>query len=291
MRGPQLRRIVGPHLPAGIETQVQVLPSPRHPRLQALWARLQPAGTIYLVTKPAIRRLLPETAVLLRRKGARLAFDYVDSDPWGLPVAPDAHIAASYSQTRALQAWQAGGEVSSGPVLTLLHNGDARLYGRTNPPPPRDGFRAVYFGLPELTAIPARLAPDIDIFSADRLDPRPGALDPLFDYALHYGVRTDLDTPTRIVKPFTKGFTAALCGANILTGRAVPDAMDVLGADYPYLTGPSEGDIIETFTRARADFGGPDWQRALQATHAAAALVSPQALALSLARVVAALDG
>ncbi len=290
MRGPQLRQIISPHLPDGIETQVQVLPGARHPTLQTLWARLQPAGTIYLFTKPAIRRLLPETAAILRRKGARLAFDYVDSDPLDVPLAPDAHIAASYSQTRALQAWQAAGEVAAGPVFTLLHNGDARLYARRDLQVPRDDFRAVYFGLPQLTAIPSALVPCIDVLSAERLDPRPDALDPLFGYALHFGVRTDLDTTSRIVKPFTKGFTAALCGANFLTGRTTPDATDVLGADYPYLTGPSEAEIVETFTRARADFGGPDWHRALDAARSAAALVSPQALALSLAQVIAALE-
>jgi len=287
MRGPQLRGLVQPFLPPRLDTRIAVLPSPRFPLLQALWAKAQPAGTVFFVTKPAIKRLLPESALLLRRNGCRLCFDHVDSSLEPTAVAPDVHIAASYAQARSLKALQAAGTLPSALVCTVLHNADARLYA-LGPIPPRPTFRAVYFGLPELAHIPPYLASEIANLSANGQDRVAQALAVLPDFSLHYACRSD--EGARVIKPFTKGVTAAILGANVLTGRDTPDALEMLGADYPYLTGPTDHEITETFARARHDFGGPDWTNALQTMRAVAELVLPQALALQLTNLVTELE-
>ncbi len=287
MRGPQLRALVQPFLPPDHDTRVAVLPSPRFPLLQALWARAQQAETIFFVTKPAIKRLLPETAHLLQRNGCRLCFDHVDAPLVPGTVQPDAHIASSYAQARSLTALQTNGTLPPAPVLTILHNADARLYA-LGPMPTRLAFRAAYFGLPELTHIPPSLVTEITILSANGQDKVDQALSFLPSFPLHYACRSDMGAP--VVKPFTKGVTAAILGANVLTGRDVPDAVEMLGADYPYLTGPTEREITETFARARYDFGGPDWTNALTTMKAVAELVSPQSLALQVGKLVAELE-
>lgn len=286
MRGPQLQEIVAPFLRSKIETQVTYLPSPRFPLLQSVWARTQRSGTIFWVTKPTIQRLLPETAIILRRRGCSLCFDPVDSSPERSALTPDAYIASSYTQARLLGALKAAGKLPDVPVATVLHNADARFYSghaRTNHP----NFSAAYFGLPELTHIPNALRPEVTVFSASIPAQVEAAVQRLAGFSLHYACRNDDGLANGIVKPFTKGVTAAILGANVLTGRDVPDAVEMLGTDYPYLVpGPTDQDIIETFARARSDFGGKDWLRATETMRSVAALVSPQTLALQIEHLI-----
>lgn len=290
MRGPQLQQIVAPFLRSEIETRVAYLPSARFPLLQSLWARAQPSGTIFRVTKPAIQRLSPETAIILRRRGCSLCFDPVDSSPELGAVAPDAYIASSYTQARLLGALKAAGKLPEVPVATVLHNADARFHAgpaKTN----HSTFSAAYFGLPELTHIPTALRPAVTVFSASIPAQVEAAVKRLPGFSLHFACRNDDSLAKGIVKPFTKGVTAAVLGANVVTGRDVPDAIEMLGADYPYLVpGPTDQDIVETFARARSDFGGMEWLRAAETMRSVAALVSPQALALQIDQLISELE-
>lgn len=87
-------------------------------------------------------------------------------------------------------------------------------------------------------------------------------------------------------KPFTKGFTAAACNANILVNRDVDDAVEMLGSDYPFLTDPTPESITETFRLAQDSYGGPIWRDALNRMEVMRATVEPTALARQLAEIV-----
>jgi len=149
----------------------------------------------------------------------------------------------------------------------------------------------VYCGNPSNTRIPAALAGEIAVLDGSKPRRMRRTLDRLPGFALHYGLRDAGGDPPSVVKPFTKGATAALCNANILTGRDVPDAERLLGADYPFLIdGAQDTGIIEGYRRARDAFGGPDWNRGLDAMAHLRDRVSGPALADAF-RAMAALLG
>jgi len=66
-------------------------------------------------------------------------------------------------------------------------------------------------------------------------------------------------------KPFLKGFTAALAGANILLARDETEAAFWLPDDYPYWieAHPSEDAILAGLEYARETFRGEQWREAL----------------------------
>src|ERR1043166_3945322 len=77
----------------------------------------------------------------------------------------------------------------------------------------------------------------VDFISAEKSRDMNVHFRKLEDYNAHFAVRPDVvgNPSLRSFAPFTKGFTAAVCGANIIVNRGVDDAVAFLGADYPFL--------------------------------------------------------
>jgi hypothetical protein len=86
---------------------------------------------------------------------------------------------------------------------------------------------------------------------------------------VHYSVR-DYTFPVRgprpgSFKPFTKGFTAAQCNANIIVPRNESDAEHYLDSDYPYLLpDDSLASVWAMIDYVRESFRGPEWYRGLE---------------------------
>jgi hypothetical protein len=221
----------------------------------------------------------PEAAAILKARSLGLCLDYVDHNLALIASElADVHVCSSFAQEDWIRSRQAAGAFAAGPTQVILHNADAALYGLA--PPVRDGFSAVYCGNRVNTRIPAALAGEIAILDGSKPRRMRRTLDRLPGFALHYGLRDAGGDLPSVVKPFTKGATAAVCHANILTSRDVPDAERLLGADYPFLIdGTEDARIIEAYHHARDAFGGPEWARGLDAMASLRERVSGPALA------------
>ena len=74
--------------------------------------------------------------------------------------------------------------------------------------------------------------------------------------------------PEFLYKPNCKVSTAAACAANLITTRD-ESAVELLGPDYPYyVASAEEADVLAGIEKARATFGGPEWQAGLETMRA-----------------------
>ena len=286
MRGPDLARIVAPFLGDRLRPSVILMPGRKHPFLQRLWARARPKGGIYFLTKGSCQ-IDPEAAAILKSRSLGLCLDYVDHnlDLIGASLA-DVHVCASYAQQDWILASQRAGQFAPGPTQVILHNADAALYGVQ--PLGRQAFSAVYCGNASNTHIPDELKGDIQFLDASKPRRMKRNRSLLPGFALHYGIRNDPPGAGPVVKPFTKGVTAAVCHSNVVTSRDVPDAVRLLGADYPFFAeGSADAQIIDAFNRAKDAFGGPEWDRGLQAMARLREEVSGPALAAGFRQMAA----
>lgn len=107
---------------------------------------------------------------------------------------------------------------------------------------------------------------------------------------LHYAIRPEIDNS--VFKPFTKGFIAATCNANILIHKDDGDALHYLGTDYPYLISESlsEDIVMKYLEKARTDYGGPRWQYGLALMENIKKCVQPEVIAAQFWNMIKALD-
>ena len=291
MRGDQLAQIVAPHLAGRVDIRVV----PFHaglvtPAAIRAFAGLLPREAVVIFVKTAAKGLKPEHLGPLRRRGATIGFDVIDTplDEIDLGLF-DFHIAASITGASALRAKLAASGRGGVPVELLHHHADPRL-GMLDELP-RRVFRCGYLGRPENAAIPPTLADAIEIMPADHSRQVKRVLPRLGGFTLHFAVRPDIAKvggEAHAYKPFTKGITAAACRANILVNRQAHDAEALLGCDYPFLVDSSDpAKVIAGYELAREAHGGPLWAEALERMRALAALVDPRALAMRLGEIVA----
>lgn len=287
----QLREAMRPHLPEHIELAVSGL-SFGNPRARRWWFRSwirtrRPA--LFILLKHAGYRLLPHELDALRRKAIAIGVDHNDANPGNLDLGRfDFHVSASETGRRAidalLDAMPAG---AARPAAEVWHQTfDRRLEAVPSAAP--DRLAPVYVGHPDNAAIPPALADRIAVLPVQRNEEMARAVPQMGRFNLHYAVRPyPAEGLARPCKPFTKGFNAAVCGANILVNRQVDDAVEFLGADYPYLLqGNGAAEVEAGFRKAEAEFGGPEWQRGLEIMRAVRARVSAPVLARDFAAMV-----
>ena len=288
MRSIDLSRIVAPHLGPTLRAKVIVMPGAHYPKLQRIWARSRPRGGLYFMTKSALK-MDAEASAELKARSLGLCFDYVDHDLGTVDArAADVHVCSSYAQQEAIIALQQDGAFPQGPTQVILHNADSALYGL--------GFdkarasSAVYCGSAALTSIPARLGDEVEMLDAKDRTAMNAVRGRLAEFTLHYCIRKTQEA-SMVIKPFTKGITAAMCHANVVVSRDVPDAVRLLGEDYPFMAADnSDGEVKDAFEHVKAAFGEPDWRRGLDAMAGLRAAVSGVALAGQL-RAMAELRG
>ncbi|MEM6311686.1 MAG: hypothetical protein AAF754_16750 [Pseudomonadota bacterium] len=282
MRGHDLFKLVAPHMGPDLRAQQMVLPAKTYPIAQRLWARMVPRDAIYFMTKRAVQKIDPEAAAILKNRARAVCFDYVDGDPRDIRSdLADVHVCTSFAQEAALKSLQEKGEFAPGPVSVVLHNASAALTNMKSTP--AQTFATAYIGTLSMTEIPTALQDEIEIIDASNTQDFEKNLTRLSQFSLHYCFRRSREKSDFIVKPFTKGVTAAMCCSNIITSRKVWDAEALLGADYPYLVDDnSEEEILTAFEKARSSFGTPIWNDALDAVARIRELTSGPALAQAL---------
>lgn len=205
----------------------------------------------------------------LRRHARALCIDYVDTD-MALKYSrhADMHISASIAGMRILRRLMAenGTDVPDATVSHLTHHADPRLEALV--PPQQERLKTVYLGNPTNTLIPHDIADRVTVLKYSGDLEIATTFRHLAGFNLHYAIRPAAPSEPRrgqTTKPFTKGFVAAAVGANVIASRRSDDAVNYLGADYPFLVdGHESAAIIDALDRAEGLFGTDAWTRALE---------------------------
>jgi hypothetical protein len=225
-----------------------------------------------------------------------MVVDYVDAEtaPWPkIPV--DVHIAASGALEQHLSArLEAHPELARSAetcVMRLDHHADPSLDGFW-PDRPRDELRLFYFGRAKNRTLPRSLADRVVHPAYHGLGLEDEHRGVLATANMHYAVREMPPPPERrAFKPFTKGFTAAACGAHILVNRQADDAEAYLGADYPFLISDCSKDAIAGgMDLAQSMVGTPKWSDALSVMADIRASVEPKRITAQLEAILAAVS-
>lgn len=292
MRGDQLAALVRPHLPDDIGVRVVPFHAGLLPPLaMRAFARAVPDGAVVVFVKSAAKGLTQDHLAALRRRGARVGLDSIDTplDQIDFDLF-DFHIAASLAGQAALRERLQRLGKGDVPVELLHHHHDPRLA------PPSTAaerpFRCGYVGEAPNAFVPRAIDGEVERVHVSYARDFSRALPRLSGFTLHYGVRP-LSAPkapgARQYKPFTKGFTAAACGANILVGRETDDVPALLGDDYPFLVSAADpASVVDGFERAKDSYGGPAWREGLDRMRALRELVAPQALAVRVREIMSA---
>lgn len=293
MRAHQMCRIANMHLGDKYDFGLVSLPNRKIPGLQRLWVKTQKPGIVYIFTKGTKYGfgLNKNSLIELHKKSGGICFDYVDSNLSKLTIAGiDIHIACSFSAKNAIQQIlrkrSEEGLPASGDVMLLLHNVDQRLYGLNFTP--KSSLKSVYFGTKKQTLLTEHINEMLDFIDASNTENMEKNYRFLEKYNFHYCVRSSTETGSvRIHKPFTKGFTAAVCKSNLIVNSGVDDAIEFLTEDYPYMVNSiNEREIIEVMQKSSSTFGKREWINARRIMEKVAERVSSKAIAEQLAAVL-----
>lgn len=260
MRVHQLADMLRALRPDGYEIETApILPYRYHEEHERFLAHA--TGAVVIALQGALVPLGRSRLDRLRKTAAGLCLDHVDFVPADedLPVY-HVHILASHAGRQRVTARLKRLGHGGPSVMTVTHHADPRL---PTPAPERRALRLCYLGNPAKMAPPAEPGA-VDVLTYEDQTGFEAAIAALAGYPMHYAVRRRSLHP-EVSKPFTKGFTAAKMGANLLVDAGTDDALHYLGPDYPYLIASRAArHIAEGLARARDDFGGPDWARGLE---------------------------
>lgn len=280
MRCDQLAAMAKAHLDAQRWTfEVMAMPREGQLRKQRLMTD-DIRGAVVIFLKRAWKVLDPEHLANWRDAARAMAIDYVDARTTPVPdVEIDAHIAASGALERHLISRHAGA-----CILRLDHHADPAL----TPAAPSRDLCLAYFGREKNRTLPRRLASRVMVPDYEGLSLQHDIREAMGNANLHYAVRDmEPETHRTSFKPFTKGFNAAAVGANVLVNRQVDDAVEWLGADYPFLIEDCRPETIAAgIDRAEAAFGSDDWTAGLATMERIRESVRPNRIAFQLERIL-----
>lgn len=288
MRCFQLHDLVRRRLGESFDFDTASLPEFRDRAAEMRWVGRQPADTTYIFVKKAIDGLGRESLLALRDKARAICLDYVDRglDDW-VSAGVDLHLACSMTGLERLREAQRAGRIA-GATHLLLHHADPRLADLGHRHHLLPGLQTVYFGRPENGFLPPGIARRLTVLQATNTATFAANVRRLVDFNFHYCVRGN---QPRGAKPFTKGFTAATCGANVVASAADEEARHFLGADYPYLA-PREDETVvnDLLDHAAHTYGTATWRRGLDAMEAIRDRIAPARLAEDFAAMLRTLD-
>nr|WP_317267847.1 rhamnan synthesis F family protein [Arthrospira sp. SH-MAG29] len=218
------------------------------------------SGKILFLTKGYLQLSTPELLENLKKRDNIILADFVDSVPKPEIVDfIDVMVAASFSAyIDYSKKWPKKN------LHYVRHHVDPRISM-----PKYDNLskatRIGYFGEIVNTIKSDKIADSVDFYRVDTsTDNSTDWLAHISEYNCHYAVRK-----TRKIdhhKPFTKGFVAAHCEANIIIQESATDVKYYLGVDYPYLLpdNPDEGEVLYMLQRVKEEYRGSEWNYGLK---------------------------
>ncbi|HEX3009993.1 MAG TPA: hypothetical protein VHO90_20495 [Bacteroidales bacterium] len=163
---------------------------------------------------------------------------------------------------------------ASEPILSCLkpiekaliyHHIDPRLVKKMKEKPKTDNFSLCYIGNVPSEIDGRSFAETFSEVKCVEVDTRhakrAGWMRIAAPFRCHFAVRLDQRECT--MKPLAKVGVAAACNANIIVNRSNA-AVELLGADYPFLCDDSIEDALRTIERARSEFNGTIWRAGLE---------------------------
>lgn len=273
MRVDQLSAMAKAHLGERYEFHSLLLFKAGQPRRQRqVLSWLRDAVVIFL--KGSGGCFDAEGRARLKAEARGVCIDHVDA-VFGLSAVSslaDVHIFSSHAGYRATAPIfaRSRGRVEAAFVS---HHADPGIMMRDHRA--ASGVQLAYIGDPSNTIAPEALSA--------RLRSAPGGS--VADQAranLHWAIRKPGwrgDPPLPAFKPFTKGINAAWAGANVIVNRDEDDALEYLGAGYPYLAeDASEAAALAAFRYAERTVGGAEWRRGLEQMAKVRARTSPEVI-------------
>jgi hypothetical protein len=216
-----------------------------------------PRDAIAIVNKTLLARRDQTALHELKAAGCLLLVDFLDR-----PVtAPEAALADGFLACSALQYRHLRAGWPDKPCIHLPHHADLDLGAVACQ---WDAFGCAYFGnldnAAHLDAVrDAGLVTLVETLTGNKNN----WFAQLPAFNLHYAFR-----PRALwrgaFKPFTKGFTAARCGAVVLVAACDEEATGLLGEDYPFRI-PGDADaaaVIDMLQAMREGFGDRRWRLA-----------------------------
>ncbi len=264
MRVDQLAAMAQDHLSDRYSFQIALAPKSTRPlKCQQFIETCQDAVVIF--HKSAAANLGSEFRAALRKSAAGVCLDHLDivAGPFERGFV-DIHLAASYESERFLfQGLPALNPAPGTIVRHLRHHSDPRLAPATTP---TAQFKLGYFGLPDNVVLPPELIDEAIVPEYSGTGDVSAFIARLHEANFHICTRDPSPALTKGIlssKPFTKGFNAAVVGANVLVNRQVHDAEFYLGEDYPYFIDDTDTtSILNGITRAANGYGGDEWRLA-----------------------------
>jgi hypothetical protein len=291
MRSVHLRHIITPHLPDNYQTELSAVPTGFFKYRQSIWASKQSFGSILFFTKDTLRELSPSVISILKKNNCYICVDYVDSDLNKIHEKyVDVHIASSFKAIREIENLKKKRMDSKiqfdGIIRILHHNVDYRIYDIS--PSQDNNLNIAYVGNKDRLFLPKELQKKVCILDAAKAHKFNRSIKHIHKYNMHYCVSPPGITSQEIVvKPFTKGFTAAVLKANVIINREADDAEELLGSDYPYFVDSHDtNDVSACLDKAFDTFQSSEWKLASERMNYLKSLVAPSSLANQMIEIV-----
>lgn len=229
MRVSQLVQLVNEFGTQSIDLRSVPINSFHLPIIEQLWVRAQPSNCVFIFCKDAIDRISPEGCDLLRKRGSKVASDYIDKNISSLDFSKiDAHIASSHRQFSYLKAQK----LPRGSVHLFLHQYDLRLWGRS---PVKKHSNAFYFGESK------NLAKAEELKGAVTSIPYRGVMteqviEEMLSYKYQYCVRPEQQADhSGVFKPATKVMNSIAMGIPPIVASYMSEEIRLLGPGYPFI--------------------------------------------------------
>lgn len=212
-------------------------------------------NTLVFVTKGFLKQAKVEELELLRSKGNRIAFDFVD-DPPNLELVElcDVLIASSIKQLLFYKT-----KFPNKLSHMITHHTDPDI---PRLPHKSDKPAIGYFGELINAKWKDELSGKVDFVLTNTKTRTREWIERLSGFNCHYAVRNKRDIDG--FKPFLKGFTAAHCNSAILVPKTEGDARHYLTSDYPYLCETDDFEnVLVTIDRFMTEFGSSEHRFAM----------------------------
>lgn len=240
-------------------------------------------GSVAVLTRSFLKRAKATELGDLRSRDNIVCVDNVDHHADAkLHECVDVYIAASLGQyLHYLKT------ISDREIRLVTHHADVAI---DDAAVPTDRARIGYFGELVNARHIAELADAVDFVQTSNVAVTDrGWLEKLPQYNVHYAVRQERRGD--VFKPFTKGFTAARCGANIIVPLNEGDARHYLTADYPFILADNKiATVREAIAYVSDCFGGREWERGLDIMASVRERSSPVHIAGEISALLAAID-